>query len=364
MGLEDGMRGDIDTNEKFSDGYRENDPAKKSAAGQFLSDYSGIRGGARVGETIGKWGGGLACGAVAGSYLSGFVAAGVAAGALAGAWPVIGAVLLTAGAAFFGGAALGVVGKYVGGFTGAIAGAIGGAAVGTYNAVFRRGYYAKGKKPDPVDIAPATVPEAAPTPEQPLEPGQNLAQPQPLVSQAQPPQGTAVGQDHPRVQAVLDNTTPPASEKDAALAANGRVPQMGFMSRMGQIAAVAGGSMLAAVGVKSAVNSMKERRNAKLGEAPVIAPVADDFTVREAAPLHDAAPTQPADMSRAKEQLHAQMPGGMPLGQQSTSAPQPVTAQPPQHAANTAEAPVGRSFAQREQLRQTRTAQQGTQGLN
>lgn len=359
MGLEDGMRGEIDTNEKFSDGYRENDPKKKSAAGQFLSDYSGIRGGAYVGEKIGQWGGGAACGVVAASWLSSFVSAGLAAGALAGAWPIFAAGVLVVGAAIAGGALLGVAGKYAGGFTGAIAGGIGGTLVGTYNAVFRRGYYAKGKKPEPVDMAPATTPEAAPAPQAP-EAGQGTAQPQ-MQPQTQPQQPTVVGQNHPRVEAVLNNATPPASKQEAALAANARIPQTGFMAKLGQMAAIGGGSMLAAMGVKSAVNAAKERRNAKLGEAPALQPVAPRYLAQEAVPSYMAA----SDMSRAKRQVDAGLAqsglrgayGADKAGAQTV----PQTAAPQQPVASAGQS---RSFAQQVRERQSATAQQGTIGLN
>jgi hypothetical protein len=136
-GFEDGFRGKIDTNEKFGDGYRENDPEKKSAAGQFLSDYSGIQGGAAVGQKTSAWIGGLVCAGLM---------AGVAfpmAIAMAGVFPFFAAGLLTLAAGMIGGPLMGVVGKYVGGFLGAGVGAIGGSAVGAYNGVFKKGNYAE-----------------------------------------------------------------------------------------------------------------------------------------------------------------------------------------------------------------------------
>lgn len=303
MGLEDGMRGEIDTNEKFSDGYRENIAAKKSAAGQFLSDYAGIRGGANVGSKIGLWGGGLACGAVAASFLSGFVAAGVAAGALAGVFPVVAATALVLGAAVVGGSLLGVAGKYVGGVAGAVVGGIGGAAVGLYNGVFRRGYYEKPKAPDKVNDAPLTdAPQPVP---EPRAPGQNLAEPQPLLNQTPQPQGAVIAQNHPRVEAVLNNTAPPASKKDAVLAANNRIPQQGFISRMGNLAAIAGGSALAAIGVKSAVTAVQNRRAQQQDSQSASAP-------RYYAPA-EAPQSAPArgDMSRAMGQVDADMAKGV-----------------------------------------------------
>lgn len=148
------MRGKIDENQKFSDGYREDITSKKSKAGQFASDYMGIRGGAEVGQTIGRWGGAIAGGAFALKVLMGAAGAAV----LGGVWPLIAIPLLTVTAAVVGGAVCGVAGKYAGGAVGMIAGGITGAAVGLYNGLFRRGAYAKEKEeqaPLPLKEAPA-----------------------------------------------------------------------------------------------------------------------------------------------------------------------------------------------------------------
>lgn len=175
-GLEDGLRGRVDTNEKFIDGYRENDPTKKSKAGQFASDYMGVRGGSETGKTVGKWVGGLGS-AVFGAHLFLGVAA---AGAFAGLWPLIAVGLLTAATAFVGAGVGAFVGKYAGGALGAVGGAITGSAVGLYNGIFRRGSFEKGKEPE--------VPEPMITPQPDVEAlkAQAAAQQQAPQQQAAP----------------------------------------------------------------------------------------------------------------------------------------------------------------------------------
>lgn len=173
MGLEDGLRGGVDTNEKFSDGARENDPSKKSTAGAFLSDRAGVMGGSDTGRKVGKWVGALGGMAIMGKIVLGAMAA----GGLVGAWPIFAAVMLTAGAGFVGAGVGGLVGKYTGGFFGAVAGVIAGPFVGLYNGVFRRGPYEKVKerKQDilPPDMPPVEqpAPQAAPQPPAAPSPG-------------------------------------------------------------------------------------------------------------------------------------------------------------------------------------------------
>lgn len=163
MGFEDGLRGRVDENEKFSDGAREDDPSKKSTAGAFLSDRAGIMGGSETGKTIGKWVGG-----VGGIAAMGYIAVGMlAAGAAVSILP---AILMIGAAGFIGAGVGGLVGKYGGGVFGAITGAVAGAAVGLYNGVFRRGPYEKAKEPE-TQLLPQTAPQqpqqACPAPEKP-----------------------------------------------------------------------------------------------------------------------------------------------------------------------------------------------------
>lgn len=152
-GFEDGLRGRVDTNEKFIDGYREDDPTKKSKAGQFASDYMGVRGGSETGKTVGKWVGGLGSAVFGAHFFLGVAAA----GAFAGLWPLIAVGLLTAATTFAGAGIGAYVGKYAGGALGAVGGAITGSVVGLYNGIFRRGSFEKGKEPEPP--APMITPQ-------------------------------------------------------------------------------------------------------------------------------------------------------------------------------------------------------------
>lgn len=233
-GLEDGMRGDIDTNEKFSDGYRENIPEKKSAAGQFLSDYSGIRGGGKVGAAVGKWGGGTAAGVGSAIFLNNFLVAGAAAGVFGGLFPLVAAVALTAATTITAATLLAPVGKYVGSVVGAAIGGIAGTAVGAYNGIFRRGYYAKSKAPEP--MGPVAVPDA-PQPKQGVDvqqgqkKGQAMPQPEALFDQPSQPESMTIPANGRRVEQVLSDAPSKAGEnKNAALDANARV-QPSVLSR-------------------------------------------------------------------------------------------------------------------------------------
>lgn len=261
-GLEDGMRGKIDTNEKFSDGAREEDNEKKSAAGQFLSDYSGIQGGAAVGQKIGQWGGGLASALIILKVMLGVLASGAAAGVLSGIFPLVVAGAAVIGAGIVGGSLLGVAGKYVGGFIGAGIGGVFGSVVGTYNAVFRKGKYAEKEKPPP----PIAVPDAP-------QPGQSAGQGasiQPIVTQekAEP---TVIPKNSDRVQHILDNSLPPADKEDVVLAANTRV-RSGFLSRMGQMFSTAAASVLGFFGVKSAVDTREWKATPPVSHAAPAGP--------------------------------------------------------------------------------------------
>jgi hypothetical protein len=232
-GFSDGLRGEVDTNQKFSDGHRENDPDKKSAAGSFLSDYSGIRGGARVGRVVGTWGGGLATALLAAQFAVGAAFTG-------GLWPIIAAGIVIVGASLVGGALLGFAGKYIGGALGGVGGAVLGSVVGLYNGLFRRGKYVQQEAPSlPDNGSPRVpVPEVA-TPELHPEHGQ----PQPLPS--------------PPVVAE-PNSPPPAQGAYAAPQAPASPP--GMFARLGNAAALAGSGALAALGVKSAVHAAHSRR--------------------------------------------------------------------------------------------------------
>lgn len=166
MGFEDGLRGRVDTNERFSDGASEGDPSKKSTAGIFLSDRAGIMGGSETGKSIGKWVGGIGGMAAMGYLAVGLFAAGAAVS-------ILPAILMVAGAGFIGAGVGGFIGKYTGGVFGAITGAIAGAGVGFYNGVFRRGPYEKAKEPE-TELVPEVAPPQ-PKKQQPQPPAQSKA---------------------------------------------------------------------------------------------------------------------------------------------------------------------------------------------
>lgn len=215
MGLSDGYRGHIDSNQRFSDGYRENDPEKKSAAGRILSDYSGVRGGEQVGKAIGKWGGGLAIGLTVAFFSLGFMLTG---GVLAFAVGAVGATV----AGVLGGTACSMIGGPVGKVLGGVTGAVLGSVTGAFNAVFRRGYF---EQPKEQEVPPQMLP---PVPDVPRHPDvQQTAQPQ--------------------MSALTATPTEAAANPSA-------------MSRVGKAAAIAGGTVLAAAGVKSAVHAAHQRR--------------------------------------------------------------------------------------------------------
>lgn len=263
QGLEDGIRGGIDTNEKFSDGYRENDPSKKSAAGWFLSDYAGIRGGGKIGAFIGKWGGGLAAGVFAAKFLAGaFLVGGIAL-----SWPLIAIPLLSVGAAVVGSMALGFVGRIVGATAGAIVGGVGGALVGTYSAAFRRGKYTA---PEPTPEPKSPTPAAQPKPERaaaPTTPHQghqvNGLQAQP----SQPQDFTVIPPNDPRLQKVIDQSKPEPGV-DPKIASNAHVQKAGVLSRIRNTLANMSSSFMGALGFRSSKEAVPDMQAAPVMAAP------------------------------------------------------------------------------------------------
>jgi hypothetical protein len=243
QGLEDGIRGGIDTNEKFSDGYRENDTSKKSAAGWFLSDYFGVRGGGKVGAFIGKWGGGLAAGVLTAKFLAGaFLAGGVVLG-----WPIIAVPLISIGAAVAGGMVLGFVGRVAGATVGGILGGVGGMLVGAYGAAFRRGKYTQPKAtPEPKAVTPA----AQPKPEQAAAPHQGHEVNGLQIQPSQPQDFTVIPPNDPRLQKVLDQSKPEPGV-DAKIASNVHVQKAGVLSRIRNTLANMTSSFMGALGFRS-----------------------------------------------------------------------------------------------------------------
>lgn len=222
-GAEDGFRGKIDSNQQFDDGIRLNDPAKKSAAGRFLSDWSGARGGSEKGHTIGKWVGGLFCGIAMFKFCLMFMA--VSAGFAL--WPLCATALLTAGAAWAGANIGAVTGRAVGPFIGAPVGAVLGSLVGLYSATFKRGHYAEPAQAK--DVAAPAIEASPAAPSQTADSGIQQ-QNQPIGQSSAVPAGT--GQ------------VPPAAEPTA---------QAG-MSRGKRLLRALGIGGAAYVGTKAAMN--------------------------------------------------------------------------------------------------------------
>ena len=159
-GMEDGFRGKMDENEHFKDGKWANDPTKKSKAGRFLSEWSGVRGSHEKGQKIGKWGGAFAAGGLMAHFLvtTAMVGVGFA------AWPIFSGMLLVGATAWLAGNIGAVLGRNIGMISGGLFGAIGGAVVGAYNGIFKRGAFHEPKAP-----GEETVPDAPKEPKKSKE---------------------------------------------------------------------------------------------------------------------------------------------------------------------------------------------------
>lgn len=214
-GIGHGFRGQMDTNTRFSDGVWTNNPEQMSAAGRFLSQYAGVRGGYTTGEKVGKWGA-----AAAGAYYSLGLAIGIG-GAIGGFFPIIAGAVMVGVATWLSANVGAVVGRTVGSVIGGVVGAVGGAVVGTFNAIFKRGYYK-----DPAAELPMEAPgveQVIDAPEQGADvglPGQELGQAEGMEQETAP--GMALGP-----QQAADH-----------------VPKRGVGKWLGIGAAALGGSML------------------------------------------------------------------------------------------------------------------------
>lgn len=172
-GMEHGAMGKVDTNTRFSDGVWTDDPAKKSAAGRFLSEKAGINGGHSTGKFIGKWTGALIGAGFAAVVFFNPVMLAVGLGPTLLA---IGTGAVAAGLFSWAGANIGaVVGRTVGSVAGAVVGGALGAVTGTFNAIFKRGYYSPLRKQDPQTPEPQTPQEAKAQPGKQQEAEQDQA---------------------------------------------------------------------------------------------------------------------------------------------------------------------------------------------